>query len=276
LASVALLADLANPAGHHRRQRHRGREPDRRRSLVRGVGQSERAHLPSGLACHDPDLQKNEKPLMIPGLFQFSNMALLAHLAEQVLHVDAGADEGVAEREGDERERDGGGQVRAAVLGQQLLGLVRPRLLLPLAFFFSLLVLGAEYLQQRSATHRVPSDHERGLASENQPLSVSRAYFPEAKFEAVLLGDLFGRLRLALLLLLHGRDRELQPARETKGSGREEATLVLRLWRPVAAVPGCRRGDSGEEHSCCHHGWVEWKEQSETEERGQDRGESGL
>jgi hypothetical protein len=174
LASVALLADLANPAGHHRRQRHRGREPDRRRSLVRGVGQSERAHLPSGLACHDPDLQKNEKLLMIPGSFQFSNMASLAHLAEQVLHVDAGADESVAESEGDERERDGGGQVRAAVLGKQLLGLVGPRpLLLPLAAFFSILILGAEYLQQRSATHGVQSAHVRGLASERPRINRS-------------------------------------------------------------------------------------------------------
>jgi hypothetical protein len=106
-------------------------------------------------------------------------MASLAHLAEQVLHVDAGADESVAESEGDERERDGGGQVRAAVLGKQLHGLVGPRpllLLLPLAAFFSILILGAEYLQQRSATHGVQSAHVRGLASEKPRInrSVSR------------------------------------------------------------------------------------------------------
>jgi hypothetical protein len=60
-ASLASLPDLANPAGHHRRQRHRGREPDRRRGLVRRVGQRERAHLPSCLARRDPDLQKEEE-----------------------------------------------------------------------------------------------------------------------------------------------------------------------------------------------------------------------
>jgi len=58
-ASVAALPDLANPAGHHRRQRHRRREPDRRRGLVRGVGQREGPDLPSGFSCHDPDLQCN-------------------------------------------------------------------------------------------------------------------------------------------------------------------------------------------------------------------------
>jgi hypothetical protein len=74
-----------------------------------------------------------------------------SYLGEQVLHVDAGADEEVAEGEGDERERDGGGQVRAAVLGQELLGLVRPGLL-PLA---SLFLLGAEHLQRSSvSSHR--------------------------------------------------------------------------------------------------------------------------
>jgi hypothetical protein len=46
--------------------------------------------------------------------------------------------------EGGERERDEGGQVRAAVLGQELLGLVRQGLL-PLN---SLFLLGAENLQQ--------------------------------------------------------------------------------------------------------------------------------
>jgi hypothetical protein len=107
LATTAPLPDLANPAGHHRRQRHRGREPDRRRGLVRRVGQRERAHLPSCLARRDPDLQKEEKLFVIPGQrggrsFQFMALGLLAHLAEQVLHVDSGADECVAEREGDE------------------------------------------------------------------------------------------------------------------------------------------------------------------------------
>jgi len=77
------------------------------------------------------------------------------HLGEQLLHVDAGADEEVAEGEGDDGERDGGGQVRAAVLGQQLLGLVRPRLL-PLA---SLFLLGAEHLQPRRAQHNSLSSH---------------------------------------------------------------------------------------------------------------------
>lgn len=66
---------------------------------MRGVGQRECPHLASGLVRGDPNL------------------------AEQLLDVDAGVDEEVACGEGDERERDRGGQVRAAVLAQELLGL---------------------------------------------------------------------------------------------------------------------------------------------------------
>jgi len=109
--------------------------------------------------------------------------------------------------------------------------------------------------------------------------SRSPAYFPEAELEPVLLGDLLGRLGLALLRLLHGGDRE-PPARQGRPAGPagEEGAaleLELRLRRPVvAALPGRgrpRRG-AGEEQGGCRHGradgwgsgW-EWKEQDEDE-----------
>lgn len=112
------------------------------------VGKRECPDLPSGLVCCD------------------------ANLGEQLLDVDAGVDEEVAGGEGDDGERDGGGQIRAAVLGQEVLGLVGPRLAL-LLFASFLLFLGAEY-------------------------------FPEADLEAVLLGDLLGRLGLLLLGFFDG------------------------------------------------------------------------
>lgn len=114
---------------------------------MRGVGQRECPHLPSGLVRGDPNL------------------------AEQLLDVDAGVDEEVAGGEGDERERDRGGQVRAAVFGQELLGLLGSRLLrLPLLpFLASLFVLRAKYL-------------------------------PEADLEAVLLGDLLAVLASSSLV----------------------------------------------------------------------------
>lgn len=91
-----------------------------------------------------------------------------ADLGEQVLHVDAGADEEVAEGEGDEGERDGGGQVRAAVLGQELLGLLRPRLLLlPLAPL--LFLLGAEHLQARTTQFVQLTSHVLALLRRLKP-----------------------------------------------------------------------------------------------------------
>lgn len=144
------------------------------------------------------------------------------NLGEQLLDVDAGVDEEVAGGEGDDGERDGGGQVGAAVLGQEVLGLVGPRPgLLPLfAFLASLLFLGAEY-------------------------------FPEADLEAVLLGDLLGRLGLLLLSFFDGGE---PPARVKPESPRgEEAGRELRtpgLQQPVVVTvevsdPG--RGEVGEE-----------------------------
>lgn len=158
---------------------------------MRRVGQRERPHLPSRLPRRDPNL------------------------AEEVLHVDAGADEEVAEREGDERERDRGRQVRAAVLGQELLRLLRPRL--PRLPLLLLPFLGAEH-------------------------------FPEAELEAVLLGDLLGRLGLPLLGLLHGG--EPPPGRPRGG---EEPRLPPLLQQPVL-VPRRGRGGVGEEESPGRHG----------------------
>lgn len=161
---------------------------------MRCVGQRERPDLPPGLVRDD------------------------TNLGEQLLDVDAGVDEEVAGGEGDEGERDGGGQVRAAVLGQEFLGLVGPRLRLP-PFPF-LLLLGAEY-------------------------------FPEADLQAVLLGDLLGRLGSLLLGVLDGGEgAERLPERERPRGEELMRRLPPGLQQPVA-VPGRARGrgEVGKEES---------------------------
>ena len=141
-------------------QQHCGGESDRTRRLVGGV-------------------RDRERPGLLPGVPR-----LYPHLRQQVADVDAVVDQSVTDEEGCDRERDGRGEVRDAVLGEEGLcaravvgfqGLEQSRL--EAEFFrrllgaydgrrgsFGGLLVGFEYAQGRGGEGRRPRPRRSGMA----------------------------------------------------------------------------------------------------------------